>query len=51
MPTRKGELSMQYIAIAILLIALLFALLYFTGILHDESSSIVKKLMDFIAGR
>jgi len=47
---KKGELSLQYIAIAILIVALLIILLFFTGILRGESSTLIKKILDFIAG-
>mgnify|MGYP001575012671 CR=1 FL=1 len=48
---KKGELSLQYIAIAILAVALLIALLFFMGIIRGESSNLIDKFLDFIAGR
>ncbi len=51
MNTKRGEITLEHVAIFVILIALLVAILIFTGVLRVQVGTIVKKLMDFIIGR
>ena len=51
MNTKRGEITLEHVAIFVILIALLVVILIFTGILRVQVGTIIKKLMDFIIGR
>ena len=51
MNIKKGEITLEHVAIFVILIALLVVILIFTGVLRVQVNTIVKKFMDFIIGR
>ena len=50
MNTNKGEITLEHVAIFILLVILLIVILIYTGVLRVQLGTAVKKLMDFIIG-
>jgi len=48
---KKGDISLEYVGAALILLALLIVVLIFTGILRFHLSAFMQKLMDLVAGR
>jgi len=49
--SRKGDLSMEHVAIFVLLIALLIVVLIYTGVLRVQLGDMLKKFIDVLVGR
>lgn len=47
---RKGELSIEYVVIAVITIALLIVFVVYSGILKGQLSLLVKKVISFFTG-
>lgn len=47
---RKGELSIEYVVIAIIAIALLVVFVIYSGILKEQLDLLVKKVLSFFTG-
>ncbi len=45
---KKGSLSMEYIIVFIILLALLITLLIYSGILRGQASELFQKVLNFI---
>ena len=48
---KKGELSIEYVAIAVIALALIIVFFIYSGILREQLGAIMKKIISFITGR
>ena len=48
--TKKGDISIQYVAAIVMVLALLVVILIYTGVLRIGMEDMVKKFIDFIIG-